>query len=230
MNYMWEALLLGEEQGLSKDAVRFTPSRVANPYREVFFKDFNKPVINKEPIDVNVYYRYGNVFNSLLGEDMNVYPELQAVLFDVLAHFLSELDLRSGLCRAEYYARFLWEDIAAGIFGQENAERLKYFDRKEKKLMAAGLLRMYKVGASMRMFAQLLRELYPNSISYLDVRSERELLIYIGKKRTKKLYNQIDLLCDLFIPADYDVMLFWDKHFGLIGADETMEIGQIMMY
>jgi hypothetical protein len=227
---MWEVLLKGAEQGLEKEAVRFAPSRAANPYREIFFKDFNKPVLTAEPIDVNVYYRYGPVFDSLLCEDMGEYPEFQSALFDVLAHYLSDLDLLSGLCQAEYYARFLLEDIAVGILGKENAERLKYFSGKEKRLMAAGLLRMYKTGTSMRMFAQLLRELYPNSIAYLDVRRMRDLLIYIGKKKTVKLQRQVELLCDMFIPADYEVKLFWDKHFGLIGADETMEIGQIMMF
>ena len=66
MNYMWQILLEGEEQGLDKDDIRFQPSRIANPYREVFFKDFNKPVITEEPIDVNAYYRYGTVFGPLL--------------------------------------------------------------------------------------------------------------------------------------------------------------------
>ena len=230
MNYMWEALLQGDEQGLGKEGVRFSPSKIANPYREVFFKDFNKPIITMEPVDVNVYYRYGAVFGALLGEDMADLPELQTVLFDVLAHYLSELDLRSGLCRAEYYARFLREDIAAGLFGRENAERLGCFNRKEKRLVAAGLLRMYKVGASMRLFAQLLRELYSNSITYLDARGVRELLIYVGKKQTRELLKQMEMLCDLFVPADYDVKLFWDMHFGLIDTEETMEIGSIMMY
>jgi len=35
---------------------------------------------------------------------------------------------------------------------------------------------------------------------------------------------------DLFVPADYEVRLFWDKHFGLITVDETMEIGELVMY
>ncbi|MDR0491781.1 MAG: hypothetical protein LBH28_11110 [Oscillospiraceae bacterium] len=230
MNYMWEVLLQGEEQGLGREDIRFEPSRTANPYREVFFKDFNKPILTGGPIDVNAYYRYASVFGPLLDEGMDNHPELQSALFDILAHFLSELDLRSGLCQAEYYARFLREDIAAGLTGRDNAGRLGQFSRKQARLVAACWLRAHKVGTSMKLFAQLLRALYPNSIAYLDARGVRELLIYVGKIRTPELAAQLELLRDLFVPADYDVKLFWDMHFGLIDTEETMEIGNIMIY
>jgi len=230
MNYMWEALLEGEEQGIDKSDLRFAPSRMANPYREVFFKDFNKPILTSDPVDVNAYYRYGDIFSPLLGDDMEEYPEIQAVLFDILAHFLSELDLRSGLCRAEYFAKFLREDITAGCAGWENAERFRHFNRREARIVAAGWLRTHKVGTSMKLFAQLLQALYPNSITYLDARGVRELLVYVGMKQTPALKAQLELLRDLFVPADYDVKLFWDMHFGLMDTLETMEIGKIMIY
>ena len=230
MNYMWEALILAADQGLTKEDVRFTPARVANPYREVFFEDINSAVIGKTPIEVNAYYRFGTVLSSLLREEMDGYAEIRDVLFDILTHYLSELDLSSGLCRTEYYMRFLGEDVLVGLFGRANAERFGCFSRKERRLVMAELLRVYRVGTSMRLFAQLLRELYPNSIVYLDARDVRELLVYVGKKQTKALFGQLELLCDLFVPADYDVKLFWEYHFGLIGTPETMEIGQIMMY
>jgi hypothetical protein len=170
------------------------------------------------------------VFGPLLGDDMDAYPEIQATLFDVLAHYLSELDLRSGMCQAGYFAKFLREDLISGLAGSENAERFKHFDRKQARLVAAGWLRAHKVGTSMKLFAQLLQALYPSSITYLDSRDIRELLVYVGKKRTPALAAQLDLLRDLFVPADYDVKIFWDMHFGLMGTPETMEIGSIMIY
>ena len=238
MNYMWEAFLKGGEQGLDKGTLRFTPSSIANPYREVFFKDINKPNISAASIEVNAYYRYSAVFEALLGEDMDGMPEFREVFFDILAHYLSGLDLRSGMCRGEYYMKFLSEDLAAGVFGQKRTdvlwqkarESLNCFDRKAKRLVLAGLLRMYKIGASMSLLAQLLRTLYPDSIVYLDVRDVREVLIYTGMKQTEELSGQMELLCYLFVPADYSVKLFWDRHFGLMGIPETMEIGEIMMY
>ena len=100
-----------------------------------FFENVNVSDITGKPIEVNALYRYGSVFGALISEDMDYYPELRQTLFDILAHYLSGLDLRSGMCRDEYHARFLMEDIAAGIFGQENACCLKCFGRKEKRIV-----------------------------------------------------------------------------------------------
>lgn len=230
MNYMWETLLQAGEEGISRSDIRFKPSRIANPYREVFFRDFNKPVLDGEPVEVNAYYRYGAVFGSLLSEDIDEYPEFQSVLFDVIAHFLSEQDLRSGLCRGEYFAKFLREDVLDGSTGRANVKRLDCFSKKQSRLVLAGWLRTHMVGTSMKVFAQLLMALYQNSIVYLDARDVRELLIYVGRKKTPELTAQMELLRDLFIPADYDVKLFWEMHFGLIETEETMDIGDIMMY
>ncbi|GHU60240.1 hypothetical protein FACS1894171_0900 [Clostridia bacterium] len=230
MNYMWEVILQGEDQGLSREDIRFRSSQISNPYREVFFRNFNEATVSEESVDVNAHYRYGAILGALLDEDMERYPELRDVLFDVLAHYLTQLDLRSGLCRDEYYARFLRADIQNGLLGAKNAERLNYFSRKQKSIVTYGLLRAHKAGVSMILFAQLLRELYPQSIVYLDARGVRELLVYVGKKQTPELTAQLELLCDILVPMDYDVKLFWNTHFGLIGTEETMEIGGIMMY
>ena len=230
MNYMWEVMLESAAIGLEKDDIKFFPSKTANPYREVFFSDVNRTDFNGEPVETNAFYHYSAIFGKLLGEDMKDCEDLQLQLFDVLAHYLSELDLHQGLCRSVYYAGFLREDIANGFYGAKNAKSLECFSSAQRRIFLAELLRMYRTGTSMRLFAKLLRELYPDSITYLDIYKDRELLIYVGKKKTKALEAQLDLLCDLFVPIDYDVKLFWDMHFGLIETLETMRIGNIMMY
>jgi hypothetical protein len=230
MNYMWEALLRGEELGIAKEDIRFVPTKTANPYREVFFDDMNVGLTAAGSVNVNAYYRYGAVFGPLLDEKMDGSADIREALFDILAHYLTELDLMEGLCRAEFHTRFLREDILSGIYGRRNAERIASFGRHGQRLALAALLRMYSAGTSMKLFAGLLRELYPRSIAYLDTHGGRTLLIYIGQKKTPVLEDQVNLLRDLFVPADYDIKLFWDMHFGLIGTDETMEIGEIMMF
>jgi hypothetical protein len=227
---MWETLLRAGELGIAKEDIRFVPAKTANPYREVFFDHLNVGLTAAGSVSTNAYYRYGAVFGPLLDERMDGDADIRETLFDILAHYLTELDLRQGLCRAEYYARFLREDIEFGVFGQQNIRRFRWFDKPRARLVMAALLRMYKVGMSMKLFVSLLRELYPRSIVYLDTEKKRELLLYLGLKETPALRGQLDLLCDLFVPADYEVNLFWDTHFGLIGTDETMEIGRVMMF
>ena len=231
MNYMWHALLRGTWDGISKNDIHFIPTKVANPYREVFFSDVNKNEITKaEAIEVNALYRYASVFEQLINGALAEHEELRLKLFDILAHYISEMDLHEGLCHAVYYTKFLRGDIEHGLFGMKNAQAFEHFSSAQERIVLSGLLRTYQIGLSLKLFARLLRELYPNSIVYLDARDVREFLVYIGKKQTNELTEQVQLLCDLFIPADYDVHLFWDMHFGLIGVDETMEIGNFMMY
>jgi hypothetical protein len=227
---MWEAALWADAEGIARETLHFCPARTADPYREIIPEHLNERVPNGDRVLVNPYYRYGNVFGALLGESMDAHAELRDVLFDIFAHCLTKFDLREGLRRDEYYAGFLKEDIEAGVCGEENAERLRRFSGRKLRFVLSGLLSLYRTGTSMPMFAGLLRAIYPRAIVYLDVRDVRELLIYAGEKKTPELEAQLTLLCDLFVPADYDTKLFWDRHFGLIGVDETMEIGQIMMY
>jgi len=49
---MWEALIQGEENGLSRDCIRFRPSNISNPYREVFFENVNVSDITGKPREV----------------------------------------------------------------------------------------------------------------------------------------------------------------------------------
>ena len=231
MNYMWQALLRGVAGGVAKEDIPFIPSKIANPYREVFFSDVNKTeVVAGEPIEVNALYRYASVFEALIDARLVDHDELRLKLFDILAHYISELDLREGYCRAVYYAKFLREDILGGVFGEENAQGIDFFSPSEQRHVLSGLTKAYQSGMSLKLFAKLLRELYPNSITYLGKKERAEFLVYIGKKKTKELEAQVKLICDMLVPADYDVILFWEMHFGIIGIDETMEIGEIMMY
>jgi len=230
LNYVWEILQQGALRGIAQDEIRFAPSKTANPYREISFPDINVGGITKNPIEVNALYRYSSVFGRLIGEDMSGNDDLRDTLFDLFIHFLSGLDLREGLCRAEYYSKFLHEDISAGLYGASNAKAIGGFSPEQIRHVLAALLRLHRTGASSKLLAKLLRELYPHSITYLDTRNQRELLIYIGKKKTTELELQLELLCELFVPIDYVVHLFWNKHFGIIDTQETMEIGDIMMY
>ncbi len=75
-----------------------------------------------------------------------------------------------------------------------------------------------------------MRELYPKSIVYFDTCGRRELLVYIGEVKTPVLDKQVSTLCDLFLTINLDVRIFWGLHFGLISVDETLEIGNIMMF
>lgn len=54
-----------------------------------------------------------------------------------------------------------------------------------------------------------------------------EILIYTGWKRERNLEQRIRFLIDTFLDIRYRVEIFYEYHFGIIGVEETMRIGEI---
>lgn len=57
----------------------------------------NQSVLTDLAVEVNGIYRYAAIFERSLEERMGRYPELRELLFDILMHYLAQLDLRQGL-------------------------------------------------------------------------------------------------------------------------------------
>ena len=57
-----------------------------------------------------------------------------------------------------------------------------------------------------------------------------ELLIYIWQRKTKELARRMELITRLFLDIRYQAEIFYEYHFGIIGVEETMEIGGIAIY
>ena len=229
MTNIWEALLKADEQGFPRERIRFIQADTPSPYAEVSFSDVNRQHVNDEPVQVNAYYRYSQIFDKLL-DGLDDYSELRDILFDVLVHYLAAMSTVDGLCNSEYHGRFLREDIQTGMFGRQFRQALEAFPHSQIRFVVEGMVRLYTLGSSLILFRTIMRQLYQNSIIYLDIAERRELLIYIGAKETPELKRQVDFLLALFVPFDYGVQLFWNMHFGIMGVDETMMLGEFVVY
>jgi len=229
MTYIWEVLLKADEQGFPREDIRFTQTKTISPYMEVAYEELNREHLDERPVEVNGYYRFSAVFDHVLN-GLDEYPEFREVLYDILMHYLAELSLREGLCNNEYHGIFLREDVKSGRFGRQFSEVFLTFERKQIRFVSENMVRLYKIGPSVELLNTVLRQIYPRSITYMDVVERRELLIYIGLKETPKLKKQVDFLLSLFVPFDYVTHLFWDLHFGIITVDETMEIDEFVVY
>ena len=229
MTYIWDLLLKADEQNFPRENIRFTQVRTPSPYMEVAYDEMNRHHLDDEPVEVNAYYRFSTIFDSVI-DGLKDYPEFQECLYDILMHYTAELNLREGLCKNEYYGLFLREDIADGKFGRQFADVLHTFERRQVRFVIECMVRLYKLEPSVTLFRSVMRQIYPKSIIYLDAVDRRELLIYIGKKETPELKRQVDFLLSLFVPFDYITHLFWDMHFGIIGVNETLELDEFVVY
>ena len=229
MMYLWEVLLKADEQSMPRQHLRFTHAANPSPYKEVAYDEINRNFVTTEPIEINAYYRYSAIFTSVIN-GLDEYPELRDTLFDILTHFLAELNTYEGLCKKEYHARLLQADVQAGKYGARYKDIFATFEPKQIRHVTESMVRLYEAGPSIELTKTLLRKIYPRSISYFNTVAQRELLVYIGRKETPDLRKQVDFLLSLFVPVDCIVHLFWEKHFGIIGVNETLELGEFVIY
>ena len=230
MTYIWEALLKADEQGFGRENLRFAPASEPSPYTEVAYEEINRNHVDGAPVEVNAYYRHGAIFGPM-ADIPEAWQEFRACLYDILMHLLAETNMLEGLCKDEFYGLFLREDVDGGTFGRQHAAAFRSFTRDQARHVTAGMVRLYKTGPSAELFKSVMRKTYPRSISYFDItEGRRELLVYVGRKETPELRRQADFLLSMFVPFDYVARLFWDMHFGIFGVDETLELGEFVVY
>jgi hypothetical protein len=230
MNYVWEAALKAIELGISPDDLVFRPARSPNPCLEVNLPDINSESFEGDTIEINALYRFSSIFGDLIDTGWADWQEARLALFNALFHAISDMEARQGVSRREFYLRFLEADIETAVFGPALSEGMACFERKERRLILGALLKQYRMGFSLQILRELFRRLYPSSNLYLFIDGGKRLLIYLGRERTTERERRLAVIQDLFIPMDYQVTLFWEKHFGIIGVDETMIPGEIMMF
>ena len=229
MTYIWEVLLKADEQHFLRKNVRFINAKTSAPYTEVTYADINRTDITEDPIEINPLYRFSAIFEPLL-KGLEDYPELKECLFDIIMHYLAEINMYEGICKKEYHGLFLFNDIKNGKYGQRYKDVFQTFTHEQVRFVVENMVRLYETGASITLYTAVMRKIYKRSIRYFNVAEQRELLLYIGKSETPELRLQVEFLLSMFVPFDYVVHLFWDMHFGLIGVDETLELDKFVVF
>ena len=99
---------------------------------EIAFDDLNATSLPEDNIiEVNECYRFYEIFKDLFNINVEESRELRDVLLDILLHYLGELDLKRGLCKTEFYKKFLMKDILNKVFGEKLAKNIISFEKEE---------------------------------------------------------------------------------------------------
>ena len=83
-------------------------------------------------LDVNPYIRFLKIFEPLLSPDDMGYEEFNQALSDILLHYLADLDLKSGMCKQDFYTSFIVKDLESGAYG--GLDELKEFTIDNKSI------------------------------------------------------------------------------------------------
>ncbi|WP_036708007.1 hypothetical protein [Paenibacillus pinihumi] len=229
LNYIWDLVIRAEQQGLAREKLHFRPGRVFSPYMELSPVDLNARMV-EQAVDVNPYYRFYELFKDMFDVNVEDAPELRDALFDIIVHFLAELDLKQGMNKREYYIRFVLADMEAGRFGEGVSRALCLFSREERDRIAGNVLRLYETGEALYLLRDTLRYVFPRSTLYAHCEERDELLLYIGQENNEITQAKAGLIMDLFLPERFQTELYWEAHFGIVDVEETMRLDCIAMY
>ena len=230
MNWLWEIVLACREAGINMEQIRFSQAREASPYLELSLEYLNQ----KEPgesraVEINTYYRFYEIFKEMFQPDLSEYPELRASLTNLILHMLAENDVISGMTRTEYQKKMLAECVLANCFDGDIRNAFALFEGQQRQILLSGWLRCYCGGNSLTLFTDMVHQLITDSIVYRSNEAPDEILIYTSMRKTREAESRMFLLTEIFLDIHYQVDVFYEYHFGIIGVAETMIIGEIAL-
>lgn len=230
MNLAWEVALRAIEQEMDARDLHYKPDCNGSPYRETAFQDINLSRLMSQEVEINPLYRFTHIFGFLFDINLREWPELREMMFDVYMHYQSQMDLRRGLTKSEYYIRAILKDILNGVYGTAAAEAIILFENEDVKNILYGMLRRFQEQDPIEIFRQVVRSIYPRAVIYRNADVYREILMYLPIEKSDQEQRKIEFLISMFLDINYTVYVFWTYHFGVIGIDETLKFGEMVMF
>lgn len=186
MNYAWEAALQADKEGIPREKIRYVPVDHGSPYTEIVREVMNETTLGDSIVEMNPLYRFAGVFSEIFFKDLSGYEQTREMIFRVFMQYMVRLDLRQGLDKQEYDLCFLVRDILQGVFGQDAAEAIRFFEKEKLRQLLRLILKLYQCGSSVYLFKEVMRYLYPDSFVYACNEDVRQILIYVGRKQKRR--------------------------------------------
>ncbi|MED4552282.1 iron-dependent peroxidase [Lysinibacillus capsici] len=229
MNYIWDLLIKAEDEGLSKKDINFHLAETYSPYMELSPQFLNTQLVEQH-VEVNPYYRYFDIFNNLFHPDNTSDRAFREYLFDIVLHFLADIDRMQGMNKKEFFIRFILKDIEANVFGNVVRHNIRSFSKKEQEIVVLNMLRLYQTGDEIYLLKDTLKRLFKGCFIYGKSEEQDELLLYIRQKKTEQNEQKVQLIQEIFLPISFHLEVYWQYHFGIIDAEETMKLDRIALY
>ncbi len=229
MNFGWQLQIRAIEENVNPKKIFYKKGEPFSPYSEISFEDLNNKEILQE-VELNPYYRFFSIFNQLLDANLDENQELIKVLFDNLYHHLLDIDMFQGMNRREFYITFMIKNIEEGYLGKVLKENFSIFSKKEKRYIANGILSLYETAECIFILKKVTKEVFIKSYIFSNTDNKDEVVFYLRVKETEVNRKKIEFIKYLFLPYKYNVEIFWEYIFGVIGEDEFMKNDEIVIY
>lgn len=230
LNFLWDIALRAQQQGKKEEELFFRQAEEYSPFYEQAFSCLNETKVDSTEIELNLLLRFADIFQSILTEEGDVYPQFRTYFIDAVLHMILYTDLHHGVTRREIYIRKLMEELESGIYWRRAAEEFAVIPFEKRNRIATLLLSQMQTGASVMNFRRALLVLFPDAVLYQIKADRKKLLLYLKEDRRKNDERMLLFIQDMFLPVSYHLRVFWKYHFGIIGVDETMKIDEIAIY
>lgn len=230
MNLMWDIMFRARQCGKKDEDIFFKQAEWCSPLYEQSFPYLNQHDVEDNTVEINALFRFAHIFSGLLHKDISDFPQFQQYIFDAAAHFLTDVDLHHGLSKREFYIRKLMKEILDGGFGAAAVENFRVIEVEKQVRLASLVLSQFQTGASLLYFRKAVLVLFPNAMIYQLRDDLKQILIYLGLPKTETREKETAFLQQMFLPINYQLRIFWEYHFGVIGVDATMQVDEIEIY
>lgn len=230
MDLLWDIALRARQQGMQEADLFFVQAQEYSPFYEQSFPCINETQVHDGTIELNLLYRFAEIFEDIMAQDAQEMPQLNRYLIDAALHVILDSDLHHGMTRRDVYILRLLYEMEQGIYWKEAAGHLDAIPVKDRNRIAALMLGQIQTGSSLRTFCRGLRLAYPDAVLYQIRTDRKKLLLYLKEGCTCQNEEKLSLIRDLFLPIGYDLRVFWQHHFGIIGVDEAMRVDDAALY
>ena len=222
MNKVWEFLHENQEK------IRYQQTEYFSPYYEVSEEAIKQREHQTYQVSFNSFYRYEEVFEALF--DTSIKEEQKGFLFDCILHYLVYQEFHMGVTKNEYAIRYYWRNMERGIYGKTVQEAFKTLSKEKKHFLARTLYQQSRVQTSVYLFARAVTGLLDNCVVYRNKIEPMIILVYLQEKNISMQQKILMALEELFLPLNYSMRIFQEKHFGVIQAEQTLEMNQIEIF
>ncbi|WP_033164803.1 hypothetical protein [Clostridium sp. KNHs205] len=230
MNFLWDIFLRAQSCKKKEEELFFLQAIEYSPFYEQAFNCINEVNVENNEIELNLLYRFTDIFQDILAEEENEFPEFKKYIIDAVLHILLYTDLRHGLSTREIYIRKLTEELLNGTFWMDIAEIFRLIPLQKQNRLATLVLTQMQTGSSLLIFRRSILILFPHAILYQVKADRKKLLLYLPDKPEERKKNMIQLAQDMFLPLSYNIRIFWEHHFGIIGVEGTMKVDELSIY
>ena len=89
---------------------------------------------------------------------------------------------------------------------------------------------MYNYLGMIDSFKKAVKQIFKDSLIYDKLTSDTNIVVYLNYPKNIENQTKIKFIKEMFLPLGIEIDLFWEKHFGVLGVDITMQIGEIAVF